>query len=106
MSTLVAPMVTVFERIPEVFVEAYDRAFQDWARNFGKYGTVVAFKLRKPLRPTVLMKDRRTVVGVRLKAEVERGLGGKATRIIIRPLDEENEEAIKRHSAELKAGLN
>lgn len=106
MSVILAPQVTVFERIPDVFVEAYDAGFRWWAANFGKVGTTAVMKLRKPLEPSALSTDRRRIVGVRLTAEVQRGLGGKVTRIVIRPQDEANEEAIRRHSAELRAGLH
>lgn len=102
---LVAPVVTAFEKIPDLFVDRYDRAFRHWAANFQKIGERATFKLVKPLEPVALSTERRRIVGVRLKAEVERSFSGRVTRVVIRPADEENEEAIRRHTAVLAAGL-
>ena len=41
-------MITVFERIPEFFVELYDAQFQIWAREFRKRGYECAIVFSRP----------------------------------------------------------
>lgn len=98
-------MLTVFEKIPDLFVQVYDPLFQQWARNFKRVGKKAVLKFRKPLEPSALATDRRRIVGVVLLAEVERNAKGVTTRVTIRPADEANEEAIRRHTAELRAEM-
>jgi hypothetical protein len=40
-------MLTVFEKIPDLFVQHYDVSFQTWAREFRKRGP----KVRDTVRP-------------------------------------------------------
>lgn len=40
-------MITVFEKIPDYFVERYDDELCAWGRNFGKIGPVKSIMLRE-----------------------------------------------------------
>lgn len=95
-------MLTVFEKIPDVFVEAYDPQFRAWARNFKKVGRVAAFRLQRPIDPLPFAKDQRRIVGVRLEAEVDTSQP-QNPRIVIRPQTDADEDAIKRHVFDLRA---
>jgi len=92
-------MLTIFDRVPGEFVEAYDGMFREWGRRFREVGKVAVFRLKMPLAGDAgdpVGRGRR-IVGVRLRAEVDGG------RMVISPLDDENAEAIERHSRELAA---
>lgn len=97
-------MITIFERIPDLFVEMYDAQFQVWAREFGARGTRQAIVFaRAPGVPVLLDAEGRPIVaGVWLQAEVDRAPGG-AARVVIRPADEHAEELIARHCREMRA---
>lgn len=48
-------MITVFEHIPDIFVERYDMAFRTWASEFRKRGHRCAIPFDKlPGEPTLL----------------------------------------------------
>jgi hypothetical protein len=92
--------VTVFERIPDAFVELYDAQFRGWAANFKRVGRVAAFRLKRPVDPLVVARDQRKIVGVRLEAEVDGG------RITIRPQTDADAEAIARHVVDMRQAMN
>lgn len=98
-------MQTVFERIPEIFVEAYDRQFVLWARQFKETGPVVAFRLKVPVEALPFARDQRRIIGVRLKAELDVSQP-QAPRMVITPQTDADEEAIKRHCFDLRAALH
>lgn len=92
-------MITVFERIPDVFVEVYDAALRRWGREFRTMGPRVTIRLRTPLEPSALAADPRRTVGVVLVAMLD------GDRMVVRPANEANEEAIRRHAAELRRAV-
>jgi len=98
-------MTTVFERIPDRFVELYDVSFQAWAHNFRQVGEVAMFKLRRPVEPLVLANEQRRIVGVRLRAEFDNSDPSRP-RMVIRPQTDADEEAIKRHVVDMRQALH
>lgn len=91
-------MLTVFERVPEVIVRTYDAAFQRWGRDYRRLGSRVTLEFRTPVEPSALSLDRRRIVGAVLEAEVD------GERVVVRPLDEAAEDALRRHARDLEAG--
>lgn len=92
-------MLTVFERIPDLFVEVYDRQFATWAAEFRRRGNrqALVFK-RRPGEAVLLDSEGREIErGCWLEATVE-----SAGRIVIRPASEHDEEMIARHVRELR----
>lgn len=96
-------MITVFERIPDPFVQAYDRQFQTWAREFRKRGPRCAIVFDRPLgQPALLDGEGRVIAkGAWLVAEVDRSLP-QSPRVVIRPADEHAEELIAQHTREMR----
>lgn len=97
-------MVTVFERIPDLFVKLYDAQFQNWAREFKTRGQrcCVVFD-RVPGKPVLLDQEGRPVkAGVWLTAEVDRSKP-QEIRVVIRPADDFAEELIARHTRDMAA---
>lgn len=96
-------MITVFERIPELFVRHYDMSFQTWAREFRVRGRRCAIPFdRPPGTPKVLGADGlpMNMAGAWLEAEVDRSNPANP-RIVIRPADEQAEQAIEQHTREM-----
>jgi hypothetical protein len=92
-------MITVFERIPDLFVQLYDGAFQMWAREFRARGNRCAVPFaRRPGAPVLLDAEGREIVaGAWLEAEhMADG------RMVIRPASERDEELIARHVREMR----
>lgn len=92
-------MITVFEKIPDFFVERYDEELQAWGHNFGKVGPVKAIVLKEgpfadespdPSVGPVLIQ-------VKLLARMER----EKVRVTVAPLGEEDEAKIRRHCEKL-----
>ena len=98
-------MVTVFERIPDSFIELYDVSFQNWAHNFQQVGEVAIFKLRRPVEPLVLSMNQGRIIGVRLCAEFDNSDPSRP-RMVIRPQTDADEEAIKRHVVDMRQALH
>lgn len=95
-------MITVFEHIPDLFVQHYDSSFQVWAREFQKRGERCAIPFdRKPGVPVVLGPDGTPAVwqGAWLVAEVDRSQ--QVPRVVIRPADDQAAELIERHTREM-----
>lgn len=88
-------MITVFERIPDYFVERYDPEICAWAANFSKIGPVKGIVLREghlsdvspdPEQGAVLLQ-------VKLLARMER----LKDRVTIEPFDEQSGMLIAKH---------
>lgn len=96
-------MLTVFEKIPEAFVHAYDFQFQTWAREFRKRGAKCAIVFdQKPGAPVILDGDGRAVAkGAWLVAEVDRSKPAEP-RMVIKPSSEHDEDMIARHAREMQ----
>lgn len=95
-------MLTVFEKIPDLFVQHYDGSFQVWAREFRKRGArcAIPFDLR-PGEVRLLDAGGRPVwKGAWLVAEVDRSQP-QHVRVVIRPEDEAQAAAIEKHTREM-----
>lgn len=92
-------MLTVFERIPDLFVQHYDSSFQTWAREFRKRGAECAIPFdREPGVPVILGPDGKpSWKGAWLVAEVDRSQP-QLPRVVIKPRDDAAEAAIERHT--------
>lgn len=96
-------MLTVFERIPDLFVEMYDPQFKVWAAEFRRRGPRQAIEFN-PLPGAAPLYDGEGRIirkGVWLEAEVDPS-HPQAPRVIIRPATEHDEEMIARHVREMK----
>lgn len=93
-------MLTVFERIPDFFVERYDEELQAWGRNFGKIGPVKTVVLREgpfaDLSPDP--EQGAVLLGVRLVAKMER----LRERVTVSPQGERDEAVIRRHCEKME----
>ena len=91
-------MNTVFERIPEVFVDHYDSSFEVWAREFRKRGPECAIPFDRRPGETVLLDagGRPIFKGAWFVAEVDRS-DLERPRMVIKPKDGFNEDLIERH---------
>ena len=93
-------MITVFERIPDFFVERYDEELQAWGRNFGKIGPVKAIILKEgpfsDLSPDP--EQGAVLIQVKLIAKMERLRG----RVTVTPFTEQDEELIRKHCDKLE----
>ena len=95
-------MVTIFEQIPDPFIQAYDAQFQTWAREFRTRGNRCAVIFDKPPgAPVVLDMEARPVQhGAWLKAHLEAGPNNEK-RVVIEPENEFAAELIARHTKEM-----
>src|SRR5271157_3368733 len=93
-------MLTVFERIPDYFVERYDGELTAWGRNFGKIGPVKSIMLREggfsdsspdPEQGAKLMV-------VRLLALMERN----KQRVTVCPYSDMDEQLIAKHCEKME----
>lgn len=96
-------MLTVFEKIPDAFVQAYDPQFQTWAREFRTRGGKCCVEFSRPPGSAVLLdgEGRPVKRGAWLVAEVDRSKP-KEPKIVIRPADDFAEEMIARHTREMQ----
>lgn len=92
-------MITVFDRIPDFFVERYDEELQAWGRNFGKIGPVKAIVLKEGPFADVSPDPEvgPVLIQVKLIAKMERA----AERVTVAPLGEHDEEQIRKHCEKL-----
>lgn len=95
-------MMTVFERIPDLFVQHYDSSFQIWAREFRKRGDRCAIPFdRVPGRPVILGPDGQPPwIGAWMEAEIDRSQP-QMPRVVIRPASDKDAELIERHTREM-----
>lgn len=93
-------MLTVFERIPDFFIERYDEELQAWGRNFGKIGPVKSVVLKEgpfaDLSPDP--EQGAVLLGVKLVAKMER----LRDRVTVAPLGERDEAVIARHCEKMR----
>lgn len=96
-------MLTVFERIPDPFVQAYDGQFQTWAREFRKRGNRCCVLFSRAPGAAVLLDEggRPIQHGAWLVAELDKSKP-REPKIVIRPADDFNEELIAKHSKEMQ----
>ena len=92
-------MLTIFERIPDLFVQHYDSSFQVWAREFRRRGHECAIPFdREPGVPVILGPDGKpSWKGAWLVAEVDRS-EPQRPRIVIKPKDDAAAAALDRHT--------
>lgn len=98
-----SPVITVFEKIPPLFVELYDPQFKIWAAEFRTRGRrcAIVFNL-KPGQPVPRDGEGRPIAaGAWLQAEVDRSRP-QTPRVIIRPATPHDEEMIARHVADMR----
>lgn len=95
-------MLTVFEKIPDLFVELYDDQFRMWSREFQKRGHYAAIVFNRPRgTPLVLGPDGKPVwVGAWLEATVDRE-HPQNPRVVIKPRTEHDADMIERHCREM-----
>lgn len=93
-------MITVFEKIPDWFVERYDGELCAWAANFAKIGPVKGIVLREgpfsDLSPDA--EQGAVLLQVKLIARMERG----RERVTVGPLTERDEVLIARHCEKME----
>lgn len=96
-------MITVFEKIPEQFVQAYDAQFQTWAREFRTRGPRCCVEFARPVGTAVLLDEggRPIKFGAWLTAEVDKSKP-QEPKIVIRPADGFAEELIARHTKDMQ----
>lgn len=94
-------MLTVFERIPDLFVQLYDAQFQVWAREFRKRGRRQAIEFRRRPGAAVLLdvEGRPIQAGAWLVAEPD------GERVVIRPATEHDAELIERHVRDMRGSV-
>jgi hypothetical protein len=97
-------MLTVFEKIPDQFVQAYDAQFQTWAREFRTRGSRCCVEFARPPGSPVLLdvEGRAVKRGAWLTAEIDKSRP-QQPKIVIRPADEFAEDLIARHTKEMQA---
>jgi hypothetical protein len=95
-------MLTVFERIPDPFVQMYNSQFEQWAREFRKRGNYAAIVFdRVPGKPVLLGQDGKPVwKGAWFEAEVDRTLP-QQVKVVIKPRTGHDEEMVERHCREM-----
>ena len=95
-------MMTVFEKIPDLFVEMYDAQFVTWAREFQKRGQFAAIVFdRVPGQAVLLGPDGRPAwKGAWFEAEVDRS-APQNIRVVIKPRTPHDEEMVDRHCREM-----
>lgn len=95
-------MITVFEKIPDIFVQRYDAQFAQWAREFRTRGHYAAIVFdRMPGQGVVLGPDGEPVWrGAWFEAEVDRSRPD-GVRVVIKPRTEHDVEMVERHCREI-----
>lgn len=95
-------MLTVFEKIPEIFVQRYEPQFEQWAREFSKRGNYAAIVFdRMPGRPVLLGPDGKPMwKGAWFEAEVDRS-HPQEVKVVIKPRTAHDEEMVDRHCREI-----
>ena len=88
-------MITVFDNIPDFFVERYNEEIEAWAANFSKVGPVKQVILKEgPFADVSPDPEQGAVlIGVKLIAKMERVRG----RVTVSPMGERDEELIRKH---------
>jgi hypothetical protein len=91
-------MITVFEGIPEIFIERYDALFRKWGREFGKRGRKVAIAFDLMPDETVVKDEegRNVWTGAWLTADVE------DQWMVVRPASDWDRYMIDLHCSKLR----
>jgi hypothetical protein len=89
---------TVFEKIPDLFIDHYDSSFQVWAREFQKRGRRCAIPFdRRPGEIGLLDAGGRPIFkGAWFVAEVDRS-EPQNPKMVIKPEDDFNADLVERH---------
>lgn len=92
-------MITVFEGIPDPFVQAYDAQFQTWAREFKTRGSRCCVEFTRPPGAPALLDGEGRVIrhGAWLVAEVDHSRP-QEPKVVIKPENEFAAELIARHT--------
>ena len=95
-------MITVFEKIPDLFVEMYDAQFAQWAREFQKRGQFAAIVFDRPPGAVPLLGPDGQPIwkGAWFAAEVDRS-NQQNIRVVIKPRTPHDEEMVDRHCREM-----
>jgi hypothetical protein len=93
-------MLTVFERIPEYFVERYDEEIRAWAANFKAIGPVKSIVLKEGRLSDVSPDEQAGAVlrQVKLIAKMERW----RDRVTITPYEQDDERMIANHCEKME----
>jgi hypothetical protein len=97
-------MITVFERIPPIFVELYDAQFRIWAAEFQKRGRkcAIVFNPAPGAKPVFDSEGRIVAMGCWMEADVDLSVP-QSPRVVVRPASEHDEEMIARHCRAMKS---
>ena len=95
-------MITVFEGIPDIFVERYDAQFEMWGREFRTRGRkcAIVFDRLPGETPSFDAADRLVWSGCWLTADIEEFRGHQA--MIIRPASEWDKNMVEEHAWNLR----
>lgn len=93
-------MITVFDRIPDYFVERYNDELVAWGKNFAKIGPVKAIVLREGFLAAMSPNEEQgaELLQVRLFARHERLKG----RMTVEPYTELDERLIANHCEKMQ----
>lgn len=97
-------MITVFERIPDLFVELYDPQFKTWAAEFRMRGPkcAIVFTPVPGSAPVFDGEGRIVAAGCWLLAEMDRSQP-QMPRVVIRPATNHDEEMIAKHCRAMRS---
>ena len=92
-------MITVFERIPDLFLRAYDGQFQTWAREYKTRGNrcCVVFDSAPGVPQLLDGEGRKIIRGAWLEAEQQ-----DRYTMVIKPADDFSADLIARHTKEME----
>lgn len=95
-------MITVFEHIPDFFVEMYDTQFRQWAREFQKRGHYAAIVFNRPpgTRPILGPDGEPIWRGCWLEAEIDTS-NVQNVRVVIKPRTDHDRDMIEKHCKEM-----
>ena len=98
-------MHTIFDGIPDVFVDRYDGQFREWAASFRERGKRVAivFDVLPGQLPTMDAGGNLVWAGAWLVAELETFRGGRA--MVVRPATDWDANLIATHCWQLKRSM-
>jgi hypothetical protein len=96
-------MITVFERIPDYFIERYNDELCAWGKNFAKIGVVKSIMLREGVFSDSSPNEEQgaKLMVVRLLARMSR----QSRRVTVCPFSDMDEQLIAKH-CEKMARLN
>jgi hypothetical protein len=97
-------MMTVFEGIPEVFIDRYTWQFEEWAASFRVRGKrcAIVFDVMPGQMPTMDAAGNLVWAGAWLVAELE---GGSLPRMVVRPATDWDRNLIEVHCWQLRRSM-